>query len=80
MDPENLPTNTTALRVKAWLQNKITPDFFVRVALTLTICLVIYLGYLLINGGQVSIGVLFIFVLTSLASQVFFFPGKENYK
>jgi hypothetical protein len=78
MDPENLPTNPTALRLKTWFLKTITADYFRRVAMGMTICLVIYLVYLLVKHGPVNLGVLLVFVLTSFGSQVFYTQDKSK--
>jgi len=78
MNPENLPSNPIALRLKIWFHNTITTDYFRRVALAMTICLVIYMAYLLVKGGPVHLGILLIFVVTSFASQVFYTQDKSN--
>jgi len=62
--------------MKRWLQKTFCADYFKRFALTLTLCLTVYLVYLLVTRGPVDLAVLAIFIPTSGVTQVFF--GQDN--
>jgi hypothetical protein len=70
--PSNLPTNP----IQRWLQKTFCAEYFKRVALTLTLCLTVYLVFLLVTRGPVDMAVLAIFVPTSGVTQLFF--GQEK--
>lgn len=74
MQPNNPPTNQT----KTWFRQTFTFEYFKRVAFALTICLVIYLVYLVKKGGSVDLGALGIFVLMSFVTQLFFSQPPKN--
>ena len=78
MHPDNSPSNLPADPSKTWFQRTFTPAYFKRVALALTICLVIYLVYLFNKGGSVDLSALGIFVLMSFVTQLFFTQPQKN--
>jgi hypothetical protein len=70
------PTNPA----KQWLQKTFCADYFRRLALTLTLCLTVYLVYLLVTRGPIDLAVLGIFVPTSGITQLFFGQEKPTKK
>lgn len=76
MKPGNRPPALSDNPVRRWLQKTFNADYFRRVAFTLTMCLTIYLVYLLVTNGPVDLAVLGIFIPTSGVSQVFFRQDK----
>ncbi len=72
MKPDNTRSASPTGRIKSRLQETLTSKYWLGVALTLTMCLGVYLVYLSINGGSVNPGVLLVFAVTSLVSQLIF--------
>jgi hypothetical protein len=62
--------------MKQWLKKTFCADYFKRVAFTLTLCLTVYLVFLLVTRGPVDLAVLGIFIPTSGLTQLFF--GQEK--
>jgi hypothetical protein len=66
--------------MKRWLQKTFCADYFRRLALTLTLCLTVYLVFLLVTRGPIDLAVLAIFVPTSGITQLFFGQEKDPKK
>jgi len=76
LKPGNRLPNPSNNPIKQWLQKTFCAEYFKRVALTLTLCLTVYLVYLLVTRGPIDLAVLAIFIPTSGVTQLFF--GQEN--
>jgi hypothetical protein len=72
----NRPPNLSTNPIQLWLQKTFCAEYFKRVALTLTLCLTVYLVFLLVTRGPIDLAVLAIFIPTSGVSQLFF--GQEK--
>ncbi len=62
--------------MKRWLRKTFSAEYFKRCALTLTLCLTVYLVFLLVTRGPIDLAVLAIFIPTSGVTQIFF--GQET--
>ncbi len=62
--------------IKRWLQKTFCADYFRRFAFTLTLCLTVYLVFLLVTRGPIDLAVLAVFIPTSGVTQLFF--GQEK--
>jgi hypothetical protein len=78
MNPDNSPSTPPVSQSKTWLQQTFTADYFKRVAFSLTLCLVIYMAYLMKNRGAVDFLALGVFVLMSFLTQLFFNTPQKN--
>ncbi len=76
MRPGNHRTNPTSSKFQSWIKKTFCADYFRRFELTLTLCLTVYLVFLLVTRGPVDMAVLAVFVPTSGVAQVFF--GQEK--
>ena len=76
MKPGNRPHAHSDNRVNRWLKKTFNADYFRRFAFTLTMCLTVYLVYLLVTRGPVDLAVLAIFIPTSGVTQFFFNQDK----
>ena len=76
MKPGNRLPNLSTNPIQGWLHKTFCAEYFKRVALTLTLCLTVYLVYLLVTRGPIDLAVLAIFIPTSGVTQLFF--GQEN--
>jgi hypothetical protein len=70
-----LPHSSTHPLVQ-WLQKTFCADYFRRFALTLTLCLTVYLVFLLVTRGPIDLAVLAVFIPTSGVTQLFFSQEK----
>ena len=80
LTPDNRPLTPSNNPIKRWLQKTFCADYFRRFAFTLTLCLTVYLVYLLVTRGPVDLAVLAIFIPTSGVTQVFFGQEKADKK
>jgi hypothetical protein len=76
VNPGNRPVTPSNNRIIRWLQKTFTANYFTRFAFTLTVCLTVYLVYLLVTRGPVDLAVLAIFIPTSGLTQAFFGQDK----
>jgi hypothetical protein len=76
MEPDNRIPPKTNSPMKQWLQKTFCAEYFRRCALTLTLCLTVYLVFLLVTRGPIDLAVLAVFVPTSGVTQLFF--GQEK--
>jgi hypothetical protein len=74
--PGNRPLTPPNSPIKRWLQKTFCAEYFRRFAFTLTLCLTVYLVYLLVTRGPIDLAVLAIFIPTSGITQVFFSQDK----
>ena len=80
MQPGNRPITPSNNRMKRWLKQIFTANYFTRCAFTLTLCLATYLVYLLVTRGPVDLAVVMVFIPTSGLTQVFFGQEKPRKK
>jgi hypothetical protein len=80
LKPGNRLPQLSANPIKQWLQKTFCADYFKRVALTLTLCLTVYLAFLMVTKGPVDLAVLGIFIPTSGLTQIFFGQEKPTKK
>jgi hypothetical protein len=74
--PGNRLPNLSNNPIKRWLQKTFCAEYFRRFAFTLTLCLTVYLVYLLVTRGPIDLAVVAVFVPTSGITQLFF--GQEK--